>query len=138
MLEVRTAFLSRRGGALVARLSRSDEAARSPAKVSLSYRPETALGFSATAQSEDSSAPAEAWSSEAAYFQTSGVRRVVALTNQAERMRTACALHAARDAVRAASVLRALDAYLTAEAMVDETLTGEAQLVKKLLSNVGG
>lgn len=137
--EVATAFLSRRRGALVARLRARDgnAVASEVATVALSYRPEPALGWMA-AENQVATVTRPALSDDELYFQGLGVRKAAALVNQAERMREACRLYASGDRAAARAVLAQLLEYLRGEAqsLEDAGLAAEVALVEKLLANI--
>jgi Ca-activated chloride channel family protein len=141
-LDVVTAFLSHRRGAMAVRLSRTDQpASQEVATVALSYTPEAALGYTQPdTQSVSLSVPAEALDENGHFYGSPGARKTVALVNQAERMRTACQKFAGGDRDGAAQVLEELEAYLAGEAaaLADGALDREVALVASLLDLVRG
>ena len=143
-LTVATAFLSHRHGALVARLSRDpaaiDAVAGAPvATVRLSYTAAPALGFADGSESAVVATDATASSADPTYYGGPGVRKAVALVNEAESMSAACAAFASGDHDHARALLLTLADYLRAEAVALATtdLDGEVALVEKLLANMG-
>jgi len=135
-LEVATAFLSRRRGGLVARLSRVGEDAASLGSVALEYRPEPALGYTAA---EEQVAEIAAPDGDDPHYASPGVRKAAALVNQAEGMIRACAAYHAGDPASAADILDRLLELLRADAAAldDSDLAAEVALVEKLRDNVG-
>ncbi len=132
--EVATAFLSNRRGALVARLSLDGTLGQQVGKVHLSYRPESALGFSnSVSQDVSIAAPADL----STQFASVGVRKSVALVNQAERMRAACSEFAKGSRSEAVQILDQLIMYLNGEAtaLADAGLATEVELVTRLRAN---
>jgi Ca-activated chloride channel family protein len=126
--DVKTAFISKRKGAMVARLEpKSDTLPKSVANVSFSYQPEPAHGWSDPVS--DSSDVAHDGDVESSQFDGPGVRKTVALVNMAEQMKHAIetgdvqSLHDLRD-------------YLETEAneLNDPELLGEVELVEKLIA----
>lgn len=131
--DVKTAFISKRKGAMVARLTRTGpiDVEATAASVSMSYTPESAHGwtddYDDVIDLPDMSAeigPDDTW------FAGPGVRKAVALVNQVERMKAAIDIHLT-DAEAALAMLDELQAYLEAEAeaLEDEALLVEAQLI---------
>lgn len=135
-LDVATAFISHRRGAVVVRLRRVPEHdTQALGTVHLAYEPEPALGFGAPV-SEDVPVTTDA-GTEVVYGST-GVRKAVALVNQAERMRAACERYADGAPDEARAILDELLVYLRgeAEALDDEGLRSEVALVEALAENV--
>jgi Ca-activated chloride channel family protein len=134
-LDVATVFLSRRRGAILARLTGSGAVSPNQPVVAnaLSYRPlesEEPTAVTLTARYEGS----EPLSSTATWYSQGGVRKTVALTNFILGARLACEKWgkgekaAARElADRTASLLQS-----EAEALNDDPLRAEAELARKL------
>lgn len=135
-LDVATAFPSRRGGGIVARLSRVDPDSQDIGEVSLSYSPEPALGWG---QVEPQSAPiAVPWGDDGDHYQSSGVRKAAFLVNQAEGMIDACADYHSGDRAGAAAQLEQLLELMRPEAdgLAEDAVAAEVVLVEKLLANI--
>lgn len=132
--EVSTAFISKRGGAMVARLRPTgDETPKHVAQVDFSYEPETAHGFDeAHDYSEGIRHDGELSES---YFDSDGVRKSVALVNMAEQLTRALEQYHSGDASQSTQTLEALRDYLQAEAdaLDDDALRTEVALIDKLL-----
>lgn len=141
--DVATTFLSQRKGAVFARLQADADAGQQAgagvATVSMSYEPESAHGWSG-----DVAATVEVMEPEDlgadGYFAGSGVRKGVALINEAEQMSAACGLYHGGDAEAAILKLDVLLGYLQGEAtaLEDEGLQSEVALVEALRANMGG
>lgn len=135
-LDVATAFPSRRGGGLVARLTRRSAGDPAIGEVSLSYRPEPALGWSA---SEDQrSAVAMPWSDDGPHYEGIGVQKAAFLVNQAEGMIAACDAWHRGDQAEARDALERLLALMRPEAeqIGGAEIAAEVALVDKLLANM--
>jgi Ca-activated chloride channel homolog len=135
--EVSTAFISKRGGAMVARLRPTgDETPKHVAQVDFSYEPETAHGFS---QAHDSSEGIrhDGELSES-YFDSDGVRKSVALVNMAEQLARALEQYHSGAAGQATQTLEELRDYLQAEAdaLDDDALRAEVALIDTLIDNI--
>ena len=131
-----TAFPSRRGGGIVARLSRVNPDSQDIGEVSLSYSPEPALGWG---QVEPQSAPiAVPWGDDGDHYQSSGVRKAAFLVNQAEGMIDACADYHSGDRAGAAAQLEQLLELMRPEAdgLAEDAVAAEVVLVEKLLANI--
>lgn len=139
--EVATAFFSHRRGSIVARLSYTGGGAAPPAaaSVSLSYRPEAALGWT-TAEDQTVDATTGAPEPDGTYYGTAGVRKAVMLVNMAVRMIDACGKWSSGDQDAARTGIAELKQYLTDEQAVlaDPAIDTEIALVSKLLANMGG
>jgi Ca-activated chloride channel family protein len=137
--DIATAFFSHRRGSVVARLSYTGNGSPPPAaaSVSLSYRPEAALGWTAA---EDQTIDAMTGSPEpdGTYYGTAGVREAVSLVNMAVRMIDACTLWAAGDHAAARAGIAELEQYLVDEQMTlaDPELDTEIALIHKLAENM--
>ncbi len=135
---VATAFPSRDRGGIVARLSRVDPDIADIGSVTLSYRPEPALGWS---KAEEQIAPiAVPWGEDGDDYQSTGVRKAALLVNQAEGMIEACTRHHAGDSAGARSLLQQLLELMRPEAedLAEDAIAAEVALVEKLLANLGG
>jgi Ca-activated chloride channel family protein len=135
-LDVATAFLSRRRGGIVARLSRLEPDSEAVGAVDLSYSPEPAMGWS---QAETQSAPIAApWGDDGSHYQSSGVRKAALLVNQAEGMIAACADYHAGDIAGARAQLEQLLQLMRPEAedLAEDAIAAEVALVEKLLANM--
>lgn len=120
--DVSTAFLSRGGGGIVARLRpKTTLAPDGVASVSLAYKPEAALGWGSDVERE----VAVSSSADVPDF---GVRKSVALVNMAEQMRRAIEDH---DVLPLVELHRYLDGEATA--LEDESLRAEVALVEQLI-----
>ncbi len=132
------AFLSSNRGAIVARLRLKEGGLRGATvgTITLRYEPEPALGYGAG--SVQQVVPiADAYGDDGGYDGT-GVRKAVALVNQATQMIAACDAYHAGKAAAAAELLAKLRDHLRGEAegMADEGLFREVALVDKLLAIV--
>jgi Ca-activated chloride channel family protein len=146
-VEVATAFLSNRRGAVVARLDRLAAGVLDHVgTVSLSYTPEPALGWSAPEnpgeeqpeeQIEEIRAPTEP-SAEGTFYLGPGVRKSVALVNMGQQMAAACESYHAGDRAQARAMLAELASYLAteAEALADPALAAEIDLIDRLIANM--
>jgi Ca-activated chloride channel homolog len=137
--DIATAFFSSRRGSVVARLSYTGTGSAPPAaaSVSLSYRPEPALGWT-TAENQTIDAMAGAPEPDGTYYGTAGVRKAVMLVNMAVRMIEACTQWKAGDRDAARAGVAELEQYLIAEqAQVgDPAIDAEISLVAKLRANM--
>ena len=140
-IDVSTAFLSNRRGALVARLDTVGEPSiaelDSVGAVSLSYLPEPALGWSAAVeQVEEIRIPAE--SGTDAFYAGAGARKAIALVNLGQQLQSACGRYHQGQSTAAIDMLTELVEYLSgeAEAMNDSALATEIALVEQLISNM--
>jgi Ca-activated chloride channel family protein len=135
------AFLSSRKGAIVAHLRVKEGASRAGAvgTVTLKYEPEPALGFGDSPIEQRAEIADVATPNETGAFQGTGVRKAVALVNQATRMKAACEAYQKNDKETARTILAELRDYLEAEAKAldDPGLRDEVKLVAALLANVG-
>jgi Ca-activated chloride channel family protein len=140
-LEVATVFLSRRRGAILARMRSSGEVpANQPLLTnSFSFRQVEAESFeppvTLTARYEGS----EALSSTAKWYSQRSVRKTVALTNFILGARLACEKWKEGEKAAAREVAERTAALLQAEAdeLGDEPLEAEAELMRKLAALVG-
>jgi Ca-activated chloride channel family protein len=136
---IATAFFSHRRGSVVARLSYTGNGSPPPAaaSVSLSYRPEAALGWTSA---EDQTIDAMTGSPEpdGTYYGTAGVRKAVMLVNMAVRMIDACTQWSAGDHAAARAGVAELEQYLVDEqvALGDPAMDAEIALVHKLVANM--
>ena len=137
-VEISTAFLSKRRGGIVARVSpkSSPETTGDIGSIGLLYSPEAALSF--VEPSDQSAEVLGLRSSEEEYYDGDGVRIAAALVNQGERMRAACDEFHHTDTEAAIAILDELHEYLVhaADELAHEGLASEAALVDKLRSNV--
>lgn len=136
--EVATAFISKRKGAIVARVREKAGMQAGPATgtVRLAYEPETAVKNEAPS---DTTTPCgDVVQTQDATFSGTGVRKTVFLVNQLEGMKKACAAHAAGDKATAKTTIAGLLTYMKAEATVlaDPALAPEVALVEKLATNL--
>jgi Ca-activated chloride channel homolog len=137
--EVKTAFISRRRGAIIARVEQKPDAqpTATTGSVRLAYEPEKAVRDEPNA---DITTPITAGdvNAQTPSFSGTGVRKAVFLVNEIEGMKKACTeWHAGKHAEARARV----DALLTmlepeAAAMADAALAPEIDLVKKLRANM--
>lgn len=135
LIDVKTAFISKnKGAALIARLRRVPgvESGSVVAQVGLTYTPEPAHGWTSGADVQISMED-KGWD-DVHHFDGPGVRKGVALVNQAQQMKAAIEAHSAGDATTAAALLTELLEYLTAEAVELPGLGPEVSLVKALLA----
>ncbi len=137
--DVATAFLSKRNGAMFARLTESigswdPDDIDTVANVELSYVPESAHGFEGAKTEHETVLTAES----DIYYAGIGVRKGVALINQAEQMGRACDQFHAGDVADAVATLDELHAFLDgeAEALDDDALRTEVALVEALADNM--
>lgn len=137
--DIATAFFSRRRGSVVARLSYTGTGSAPPAaaSVSLSYRPEPALGWT-TAEDQTIDAMTGSPEPDGTYYGTGGVRKAVMLVNMATRMIEACTKYAAGDHAAARAGVAELEQYLVDEqvALGDPAMDAEIALVHKLAANM--
>jgi Ca-activated chloride channel family protein len=137
--DIATAFFSHRRGSVVARLSYTGNGAPPPAaaSVSLSYRPEAALGWT-TAEDQTIDAMTGSPEPDGTYYGTAGVRKAVALVNMAVRMISACTTWKEGDHVAARAGIDELEQYLIGEqtALADPEMDAEVALVHKLAENM--
>jgi hypothetical protein len=107
--------------------------------VSLSYRPEAALGWT-SAEDQTIDAMTGAPEPDGTYYGTAGVRKAVMLVNMAVRMIDACGKWASGEQDAARTGIAELKQYLTTEqaALADPAIDAEIALVSKLLANMGG
>lgn len=133
---VKTAFFSRRKGAIVVKLAQTGTHDGALGQASLRYRPNTALGFTETTPQE--ARMALAGDGAETHFDGRGVRKAVALVTLVDHVRQALeSWHGgARDAARAR--MDRLVAHLEAEAaaLEDDGLAREAALCAKLRANM--
>jgi Ca-activated chloride channel family protein len=134
-IEVATVFLSKRRGAILARMSPGSGGVQPQQPIYNAFLGYTEVaGGSPTATLETAYDGAEPLAEEATWFSKQGVRKTVALTNFILGAQKACRLWAegTRDEARAAA--EATRAYLASEAdaMDDDGLRAEAELAGKL------
>jgi Ca-activated chloride channel family protein len=136
---IATAFFSHRRGSVVARLSYTGNGSPPPAaaSVSLSYRPEAALGWT-TAESQTIDAMTGSPEPDGTYYGTAGIRKAVMLVNMAVRMIDACTQWAAGDHAAARAGVAELEQYLIDEQaqLADPDMDAELALVHKLAANM--
>jgi Ca-activated chloride channel family protein len=137
-LTVSTVFLSRGHGAMVARLTRETPSS-DVASVDFGYTPESAV--SAEMPSTRTVAVSDAMPEDTTgepRFQSPGVRKAVALVNEAERMSDACHAWETGDHAEGLRIANELLAYLTAEATAigDPAMQTEVELVQHLVANM--
>jgi Ca-activated chloride channel family protein len=134
-----SAFLSSNHGAIVAELRAKAGAARdgTVGQVTLSYEPEPALGFG-TAAVSDVVPIADPGNDDTEQYGSLGVRKSVALVNQATEMIAACNDYHGGQKAMAAARLTTLRDYLDGEAtaLAADDLRTEVTLVDKLLANL--
>ena len=138
MFDVKTAFVSRRKGAIVVRVEEKEgqQAGPTSGSVRLQFTPERAV---LDAPPSDTTVPvAGVASSTEASFSGVGVRKTVFLVNQLEGMKKACALWHAGKKQEARDAMAALEAHLGPEAaaIADAALDPELALVAKLAANM--
>lgn len=139
-IDVSTAFLSNRRGAMVARLERlvpDDAPIDEVGSVSLAYAPEPALGWS-TAETQEEAIRVPGDTTEPPHFAGAGARKAVALVNLGQELRGACQAYHEGDAEAARARLALLTDYLADEAaaMNDAPLLAEVDLVEQLIANM--
>jgi len=139
LTDTATTFLGSPGTTLVARLAPAHTAPmpRDVGRITLSYVPEPTLGWTdAVSEQVDVRAPDSMGTGP--YYETTAVRVTVALVNQAQQMKSACAAFHAGDRVGARSVLAELREYLSSEAAATEHagLVAELELVDQLIKNM--
>lgn len=136
--EVKTAFISRRRGAIIARLAEKTnmQAGATTGTVRLAYEPEKAVRDEPNA--DVTTAIASTSPGQSATFSGAGVRKSVFLVNQIEGMKKACGEWHAGKPAEARATVDALLALLEPEAnaMADAALTPEIELLKKLRANM--
>lgn len=130
---VKTVFLSRKRGAIVARLDGQLPAQGPLATVKLEYQPATG-GAPST-----SSVVVEVPAGTAPMFSGPGTRKAVALTRMLSGLRSTCAKHAQKDTAGAIADAQAAVALIEAEAsaLADPALTAEVEFARKLASLLG-
>jgi len=140
-IEVPTVFLSRRRGAIVARLAGLPQGSEAPsiplAMLSMSYLP-TNLSSLVSTQVRASYDGRGSLSDEAVYFSGPGIRKAVALINMILAMKEACDLYGAGQKQQAIALLVELANHLRLEAraLQDSSLDPEIALVEKLADNM--
>ncbi|HEY3351803.1 MAG TPA: VWA domain-containing protein [Polyangia bacterium] len=139
-ISVATLFLSRKEGALVARLETESDTwpvGKPPlAELSLAY---TEVGGEPVADSLTAAYTADAeLNDDSVFYSVRSVRKTVALVNAALGMRGACGLYWQGDVDGARALATRTKTLLDSEAALieDAELTGEAQEVQKLLDNM--
>jgi Ca-activated chloride channel family protein len=131
-LDVATAFISNRRGAIVVRLRPvPDHDTQALGTVNLSYVPEPAHGWTDAAAEQ---LPVTVDTSAGVVYGSTGVHKAVALVNEAERMRTACERYHSGAPEEALAIVTELADYLRAEAeaLNDDGLRTEVALVEAL------
>jgi Ca-activated chloride channel homolog len=137
--DIATAFFSHRRGSVVARLSYTGSGSPPPAaaSVSLSYRPESALGWT-TAEDQTIDAMTGSPEPNGTYYGTAGVRKAVMLVNMAVRMIAACTQWHDGDHAGATAAIAELEQYLIDEqvSLGDPAMDAEIALIQKLRANM--
>lgn len=134
--KVSTLFLSRGGGAILARLELPKDDIDSLGSINLQYDPEPALGIKGSEFSQE--LVLKGVSGDESNFSSQSIRIAVALVNEIESLKSATDAFFAKKNDDAIEILAQLERHLRSESIIlsNEGLLNEADMVKKLIQNM--